>query len=241
MDWIQALILSGLLTALDSQDLKSVLHTADEGGTTCSTDRNTELGSELSVGKGRKSPVQTQPTSAVLDSDSGAAPRCLRYRTTGTELAATPRGSGQSRSRRGRWEGGLGWGIHVNPWLIHVSVWQKPLQYCKVISLKLIKKKVGHPEIWTLHLLCPLCKCPVLPSWLLKIVFAVYVAPFFREFHKRSSQQSAHRPGSPASLPQQCLRAGGEDRGAGPWHFLGRLFSASEFLPGPLKSKVDPI
>ena len=31
---------------------------------------------------------------------------------------------------RGRWEGGPGWGIHVNPWLIHVNVWQKPLQYC---------------------------------------------------------------------------------------------------------------
>ena len=40
---------------------------------------------------------------------------------------------------RGRWEGGSGWGIHVNPWLIHVSVWQKTLQYCKVISLQLIK------------------------------------------------------------------------------------------------------
>ena len=40
---------------------------------------------------------------------------------------------------RGRWEGGPGWGIHVNPWLIHVIVWQKPLQYCKVISLQLIK------------------------------------------------------------------------------------------------------
>ena len=24
--------------------------------------------------------------------------------------------------QRGRWEGGLGWGIHVNPWLIHVNV-----------------------------------------------------------------------------------------------------------------------
>ena len=23
---------------------------------------------------------------------------------------------------RGRWEGGLGWGIHVNIWLIHVNV-----------------------------------------------------------------------------------------------------------------------
>ena len=40
---------------------------------------------------------------------------------------------------RGRWDGGLGWGIHVNPRLIHVNVWQKPLQYRKVISLQLIK------------------------------------------------------------------------------------------------------
>ena len=47
-----------------------------------------------------------------------------------------PRGIGW----RGRWEGGFGWGIHVYPWLIHVNVWQKPLQYCKVISLQLIKK-----------------------------------------------------------------------------------------------------
>ena len=46
-----------------------------------------------------------------------------------------PRGKGW----RGRREGGLGWGTHVNPWLIHVNVWQKPLQYCKVISLQLIK------------------------------------------------------------------------------------------------------
>ena len=29
-----------------------------------------------------------------------------------------PRGIGW----RGRWEGGLGWGIHVNPWLIHVNI-----------------------------------------------------------------------------------------------------------------------
>ena len=46
-----------------------------------------------------------------------------------------PRGMGW----RGRREGGLGWGTHVNPWLIHVNLWQKPLQYCKVISLQLIK------------------------------------------------------------------------------------------------------
>ena len=29
-----------------------------------------------------------------------------------------PRGIGW----RGRWEGGSGWGIHVNPWLIQVNV-----------------------------------------------------------------------------------------------------------------------
>ena len=37
----------------------------------------------------------------------------------------------------GMWKGGSGWGTHVNPWLIHINVWQKPLQYCKVISLQL--------------------------------------------------------------------------------------------------------
>ena len=51
-----------------------------------------------------------------------------------------PRGMGW----RGRWEEEFGWGTHVNPWLIHVNVWQKPLQYFKVISLQQInggKKK----------------------------------------------------------------------------------------------------
>ena len=33
----------------------------------------------------------------------------------------------------------MGSSFIVNPWLIHVNVWQKPLQYCKVISLQLIK------------------------------------------------------------------------------------------------------
>ena len=43
------------------------------------------------------------------------------------------------RDGEGGGRGGSGWGTHVNPWLIHVYVWQKPLQYCKVISLQLIK------------------------------------------------------------------------------------------------------
>ena len=65
---------------------------------------------------------------------SPAQVRCLRQVLRAGALGR-PRGMGW----RGRWEGGSGWGIHVNPWLIHVNVWQKPLQYCKVISLQLIK------------------------------------------------------------------------------------------------------
>ena len=46
--------------------------------------------------------------------------------------------------------GGSGWRMHVHPWLIHVNVRQKPLQYCKVISLQLKKNKLKkmHWERW---------------------------------------------------------------------------------------------
>ena len=67
---------------------------------------------------------------------SPAQAGCMRQ-VLGPGALGRPRGIGWS----GRWEGGSGWGIHVNPWLIHVNVWQKPLQYCKVISLQLIKKE----------------------------------------------------------------------------------------------------
>ena len=39
---------------------------------------------------------------------------------------------GEAGGRR-VWDGGT----HVHLWLIHVDVWQKPPQYCKVISLQL--------------------------------------------------------------------------------------------------------
>ena len=39
----------------------------------------------------------------------------------------------------GMWEGGSGWGTHVHPWLIHVNVRQKPLQYCKVIQFSSVQ------------------------------------------------------------------------------------------------------
>ena len=58
-----------------------------------------------------------------------------------------PRGMGW----RERWEGGSGRGTHLNPWLIPVSVWQKPLKkkknHHKIKSLGISKKirlgKVG--------------------------------------------------------------------------------------------------
>ena len=38
-------------------------------------------------------------------------------------------------------------GTHVHPWLIHVDVWQKPVQYCKVISLQ--KNKINrYSQVW---------------------------------------------------------------------------------------------
>ena len=50
---------------------------------------------------------------------------CMRQ-VLGAGMLGCPRGMGW-----GGWVGGSGWGTHVNPWLIHVNIWQKPLQYCK--------------------------------------------------------------------------------------------------------------
>ena len=40
-------------------------------------------------------------------------------------LGAGALGRSRGMGWGGRWEGGSGWGTHVNPWLIHVNVWQK--------------------------------------------------------------------------------------------------------------------
>ena len=55
---------------------------------------------------------------------------CMRP-ALGPGALGRPRGIGW----RERWEGGSRWGTHVNPWLIHFSVWQNPLQYCKELML----------------------------------------------------------------------------------------------------------
>ena len=60
------------------------------------------------------------------------------YWMLGAGALGWPRGMGWG----GMWVGGSGWGTHVHPWLIHVNVWRKPVQYCKVTSLQLkIKTK----------------------------------------------------------------------------------------------------
>ena len=87
---------------------------------------------------------------------SPAQARCMRQ-VLGPGALGRPRGIGW----RGRWERGLGWGIRVNPWLIHVNAWQKRLQYCKVISLKLIKmnkKKIPLKKILTIS-------CELIAFW----------------------------------------------------------------------------
>ena len=44
-----------------------------------------------------------------------------------------PEGWDEEGGGRGIWDGGT----HVHLWMIHVGVWQKSPQYCKVISLQL--------------------------------------------------------------------------------------------------------
>ena len=86
-----------------------------------------------------------------------------------------PRGMGWG----GRWEGGSGWGTHVNPWLIHINVWQKPLQYFKVISLQVIKinekKKKSACHLWQWQ---AQCGPPASSTPHLTVVFAFSVLAF---------------------------------------------------------------
>ena len=63
-------------------------------------------------------------------SRSPAQVGCMRQ-ALGPGALGRPRGSGW----RGRWEGGLGWRTHVNPWLFHSNAWQNSLQINKKLCV----------------------------------------------------------------------------------------------------------
>ena len=88
----------------DTNVQNRLLGSVGEGEGGCS--ERTALKQEYSQGRNR-SPAQVG---------------CMRQ-VLGAGALGRPRGMGC----RGRREGGSGWGTHVNPWLIHVNVWQKPL------------------------------------------------------------------------------------------------------------------
>ena len=101
--------------------------------------RNTDVQNRLldSVGEGEGGMLWENSTETSILSGWKRSPAqvgCMRQVLRAGALGR-PRGMGWRRRR----EGGLEWGTNVNPWLIHVNVWQKPLQYCKVISLQRIK------------------------------------------------------------------------------------------------------
>ena len=83
------------------------------------------------------------PAPSLADRDTQSDIRSQEYGLSGGMHETGAQGGALGRHRGmgwgGRREGGPGWGTHVNPWLIHVNVWQKPLQYCEVTSLQLIK------------------------------------------------------------------------------------------------------
>ena len=60
---------------------------------------------------------------------------CMRQ-ALGSGALRRPRGIGW----RGRWEGGWGWGTHVNSWLFHFNVWKNPLKYKKLKKKRIIKQ-----------------------------------------------------------------------------------------------------
>ena len=57
----------------------------------------------------------------------------MQFRSLKQGIQGWCSGTTQRDGWGGRREGGLERGTHVYQWLLHVDVWQKPPQYCKVI------------------------------------------------------------------------------------------------------------
>ena len=107
--------------------------------------RDTDVQNRLldSVGEGKGGLFRKKSMYIIYSEISPAQVGCMRQ-VLGPGALWRPRGIGWI----GRWEEGSGWGIHVTPWLIHVNVWQNPLQCCEVISLQL--RKINEKKKWIL-------------------------------------------------------------------------------------------
>ena len=84
--------------------------------------RDTDVHNTLldSVGEGEGGMFQENSIETCILSRVKQSPAQVGFmrQVLGPGALGRPRGIGW----RGRWEGGSGSGIHVNPWLIHVSV-----------------------------------------------------------------------------------------------------------------------
>ena len=110
--------------------------------------RDTEVWNRLldSVGEGEGGMFKRTASKHVYYLGWNRSPAqvgCMRP-ALGPGAQGRPRGIGW----RGRWEGGSGWGIHVNPWLFHFNVWQNSLQKKK-------KKIENSPSLVDLQILSP--------------------------------------------------------------------------------------
>ena len=67
----------------------------------------------------------------------------VKQMTSPSQMHETGHTKPMNRDNPEGWDGEAGeWGVQdggtqVHPWLIHVNVWQKAPQYCKVIGLQL--------------------------------------------------------------------------------------------------------
>ena len=83
---------------------------------------------------------------------------CMRQ-ALGPGALGRPRGIGW----RGRWEGGSGWGTHVNPWLFHFNVWQNPLKEKKKKIRRFQKTLIPSFCVWKILMISSLNSC--MGSW----------------------------------------------------------------------------
>ena len=68
-------------------------------------------------------PYMTRKTIALIRHTFVSKVISLFYNMLSSEvLRPGALGRAKGIGSRGRWEGGSEWGIHVNPWLIHVNV-----------------------------------------------------------------------------------------------------------------------